>query len=259
MSVSVKNSKETIRSLVRRTQTFSPWPNAAIDKLLEDADLRRFSGGEHALRSGDASNNLAIVAHGTFVNHRLLNNGDALIVDYLMPGQFTSFLAVFDGLPATYDVVARDEAEMAFIPRKSLLAALALEPARWNDIVLMIARRTRLEYEGAYLRMNSLRCQIAKMLLYWSRGETSANGKTLRVPVEISQEELGAILGRSTPTISKEMSAMMKAGLLARNYRQIQIVDLPALRHLVEREDPGNFQRLQHILGRADGLLGASD
>lgn len=259
MSISVKNSKETIRSVIKRTQTFSRWPDDQIEKLLEDADLRRFSSGEHALRSGEASRNLAIVANGTFVNQRMLKDGQALIVDYLLPGQFTSFIAVFDELPATFDVVARDEAQMIFIPRKSLLSALALGPERWSDIVLMISRRMRMEYEGAYLRMNSLRCQIAKMLLYWARGETSPDGKALRIPVEISQEELAAILGRSTPTISKEVSAMIKAGLVARNYRQIQIVDLPALRQLIEREDPENFQRIAPLLTRPAGLYGTSD
>lgn len=259
MSVSVKNSKETIRSVVKRTQTFSRWPHALIDKLIEDAELRRFSDGEYVLRSGETSRNLAIVASGSFVSQRLLPNGYALIVDYLMPGQFTSFLAVFDGQAATYDVVARNEPQMVLIPRKSLIAALALDPDRWNDMVLMICRRTRLEYEAAYMRLNSLRCQIAKMLLYWARGETSADGKAVRIPLEISQEELGAILGRSTPTISKEVGALVKAGILARNYRNIQIVNLPALRKLVETEDPENFLRNEPLLARAPGLLGASD
>lgn len=258
LSVSVKNSRETIRFIVKGIVLFAQWPDAMIDKLLEDADLRRYADGEHALRAGNPSKSMAIVVAGTFANQHGLHDGNTLIIDYLMPGQSTSYIAVFDGLPAAFDVVARGESEMALIQRKSLLAALALDPNRWADVVLMMCRRLRLEYEMRFLRENSLRCQLAKMLLYWARGQSEKAGG-VRIPVAISQDDIAALLGKSPPTISKEIGALIKDGILARNYRQIQIVDLQALQRIVTQEDPGNAERVTALLARPAGILSASD
>ena len=261
MSVSIKNSREAFKATVMRVRVFSAWPEKIIDKLIEDADLRRYKDGEHVLRAGDMANVMAIVAGGTFVSQRLKPDGEYMIFDYLLQGQATGFVAVLDGLPASFDIVARGESDMVLIQRKSLLAAIALDPGRcWPDLVAMLGRRMRLEYEGTFMRTAlSVRCQLAKLVLYWARGQvTGANGE-LRIPVAISQEDIAAMLGKSTVTISKEITALIKDGLLARAYKQIQITNPAGLERIVEREDPGSLQRSAALLNQSGAIFTGAD
>jgi CRP-like cAMP-binding protein len=259
VSTSVGNASARIQDILKRTHLFCAWPDSMIDKLMEGADLRRYADGEVAIRRGSLSPYLAIVMSGSFVAQRLRAGGEVLIADYLMPGQAISYLAVFDGFPAMFDSIASGESEMLFIPQGALTDALALDPTRYLDVVRMLCRRLRREFENTYMRTaNSVRCQLARVILYWARGQMGL-GKSARIPVGISQEDIATMLGKSRPTINKEIGALIAEGVLARSYRQIQILDIDALMDIVERENPGTQKLSAAIFEKPDGVLRTSD
>lgn len=259
MSTIVRNATTRIREILKQTHLFSAWPPHLIDKLIEGAELRRYEDREMAIGYRAASSHLGIAASGSFVVQRPQVDGDPLIADYLLPGQAISYLPVLDTFPAVYDVIAKGQSEMAFIPQASLLEALAMEPRRYEDFVLMLCRRLRREFENTFMRTtNSVRCQLARVILYWARGQTGAS-KIARIPVGISQEEIAAMLGKSRPTINKEIGALIAEGILARSYRQIQILDFKALMNIVERENPGTLKLNEAIFAKPDGALATSD
>lgn len=259
MAITVKNAAERIRDIVTRTHLFSSWPPPLIDKLLEGAELHRYADGEIAIRYRSPSPYIAIVASGSFIVQRPCVDGDVMIIDYLMAGQATSYLAALDEMPASFESVASGASEMVLIPRASLMAALALEPSRYNDIVLMLCRKLRIEYENTFMRTaNSVRCQIARVILYWARGQIQTP-KGVRIPIGISQENMAAMLGKSRPTINKEIGALIADGILARSYRQIQVLDVQALIKIVERENPGTLGFNESIFGKPAGVLMTSD
>ena len=259
MAIAVRNAGDRIRDILKRTHLFSAWPTPLIDKLMEGAELHRCADGEVVVGHRTPSPYLAIGASGSFVVQRPLADGEPLIADYLMPGQAISYLAVFDGFPAIFDVISRGESEIVMIPQQSLMDALAMDPARYKDIVLMLCRRQRREFENTFMRTaNSVRCQLARVILYWARGQTGP-GKSARIPIGISQEEIAAMLGKSRPTINKEIGTLITEGVLARSYRQIQILDMQALMNIVERENPGTLKLNEAIFGKPDGVLTTSD
>lgn len=259
MNVLVKDADDRIRDLVSHTHVFLDWPKPLIDKLMDGAQLRRFSDGEFALRGGETSPKLALVAKGAFICQRAEKDGNKIIFDYLMPGQATSHLAVFDGHPAVFDIVSHGESEMVFIARKALMDAIALDPQRLMDFILMFCRRIRLEYENVYMRTaSSVRGQLARIILYWLRGQDPAVG-TLRVPVGISQENIAAMLGKSRPTINKEIGAMIDEGILARRYRRLEVLNVKALVDIVEQESPGFMATNIQIFTKPSGVLNAAD
>jgi len=259
LSIAARNADDRIRDILKRTHTFHAWPSSLIDKLLNGAELRRFADGETAIGHRTPSPCLAVAASGSFVVQRPQADGEPLIADYLLPGQAISYLAVFDGFPAVFDVISRGDSEMAMIPQKSLMDALALDPARYQDVVLMLCRRLRREFENSFMRTaNTVRCQLARVILYWARGQTGTN-KGVRIPIGISQEEIAAMLGKSRPTINKEIGALIADGVLARSYRQIQILDVKGLMAIVERENPGTLALNETIFGKPDGVLATSD
>lgn len=260
MSIAVRNANDRIRHVVAHTLLFSGWSAAMIEKLIEGAEMRRFEDGEMAIRSGQPSPHLTFAMRGCFTIERPVHNGKPVLMDFLLPGQATSHLAVFDGLPAAYNITAVGESEMAFLPRKSVLDAIALNPAKWADIVLMLCRRLRIEYESVHLRTNNtLRCQLAKVILYWSRGHWDEISKGVRIPLPISQENIAAMLGKSRPTINKEIGALIAEGILARSYRQIQVSDLQALRNIIEEEDPGSLTANEALFTKPLNVLAGSD
>jgi CRP/FNR family transcriptional regulator, cyclic AMP receptor protein len=259
LSTSVNNAGTRIRDILKRTHLFFAWPAPLIDKLVEGAELRRFANGEVAIQRGQPSPYLAIVVSGSFVAQRPRPGDEVLIADYLMPGQAISYLAAFDGFPPVFDSVASSDSEMLFITQKALMDALALEPARHIDVVRMLCRLLRREFENTYMRTaNSVRCQLARVILYWARGQ-AGDGNGARIPVGISQEAIATMLGKSRPTINKEIGALIAEGVLARSYRQIQVLDMQALMSIVERENPGTLALNETVFRKPAGVFMTSD
>jgi CRP-like cAMP-binding protein len=229
-----------------------------MGKLLEAAELRRYEDGEIAVQYREASPYLCIVARGCFVCRHPRAQNEPMIVDFLTPGQATSYLAGLDGFPAAFDTIASGESELIFLPRASLNEALAMEPARHQDIIAMLCRRLRREHENTFMRTaNTVRCQLARVILYWARGQ-EGQGKSARI-IGVSQEDIAAMLGKSRPTINKEIGILIAEGVLARSYRQIQILKMQALADIVERENPGTLKLNETIFGKPDGVLMTSD
>ena len=98
-----------------------------------------------------------------------------------------------------------------------------------------------------------------RVLRYDTRGAGLSQKIRGDLHIDTMADDIAALLGKSAPTISKEIGALIKDGILARNYRQIQIVDLQALQRIVTQEDPGNAERVTALLARPAGILSASD
>lgn len=259
VSIAVQDAGDRVRDLLKRVHLFAAWPPHLIEKLMEGAELHRYVDGEVAVRRGVTRPYLGIVASGSFVAQRQRADGDIMIADYLMPGQAISYLSVLDGHPPMFEAIASDDSEMVMIARDSLMAVFAIDPARYSDFVLMLCRSLRREHENTYMRTtNSVRCQLARVILYWARGQIGS-GRHARVPVGISQEGIAAMLGKSRPTINKEIGALITEGVLARSYRQIQILDVQALVDIVDRENPGTLTLHQAVFGKPSGVLMTSD
>jgi hypothetical protein len=67
------------------------------------------------------------------------------------------------------------------------------------------------------------------------------------------------MLGKSRPTINKEIGALIGEGVLARSYRQIQILDVQALIEIADRENPGTLKMNETVYAKPHGILMTSD
>ncbi len=253
-------ARDRIGAILRQTRIFNEWRELLIERLLDGATLHRCADGETIIHSGELSPNLAMVVTGSFVIRRPVHNANPMIVDYMMPGSATSYVAVLDGLPAVFDIVSIGESEIALITREALFAAIALEPARIYDIVDMLCRRLRIEYESIAMRTtNSLRLQLAKVMLYWARAE-EVRAEGVVIPVGITQENIADMLGKSRTTISKHIGEFIDERILARNYGQIHILDVHKLMAIVAEEDPASLKLTVPLgAGKPPTALGTAD
>jgi CRP-like cAMP-binding protein len=249
-----------VRTTIAQTRLFAGWPPHVLDAIAGGSELRSFKSGEAAIRMGEPSQHMVLVVTGAFRVQRTLKNGRTIVFDFLLPGQSTSHLALFDGIAPAFDIVAKTDARCVFISRETLLAAIGRDPDRLMDIIQFLCRRTRMDYEGTHLRIgNSLRCQIAKLLAYWARGPERPDAKGACVPFALSQDDLAAMLGCSRQTVNRELAELAKRGIVTQSYRKIEINDIPALMALMESEDPDRPGVTDAVFARPKNVLRASD
>jgi CRP-like cAMP-binding protein len=248
-----------IRTTIAQTRLFSGWPAEILDRIAQGSELHTYRSGDFVLRRSVRSDHMIVLESGTLVSQRTLKNGKLIVFDFLMPGQSTSHIAVLDGQAPAFDIVARTStAQCVLIPRLTLLEAIGNDPVRLMDIIQFLCRRTRLDYEAIHSRtVDSLRCQIAKQLIYWVRGTNAAD--ISRVPFAVSQDDLAAILGASRQTINREIVALAREGIVSQSYRNIEIADIDRLVAIIEEEDPAGPEISDALFNRPKNLFRATD
>jgi CRP-like cAMP-binding protein len=184
----------TIRATLERTRLFAEWPKETLSKLAEGSKLRRYTNGEMPCHHGDPCTGVWVVAEGRLYTSRSWPDGRRMMIDFLPPGQMIGFIAIFDDEPMAFDATADGDAVVAHIPRKLFLDVVLPNATLMHHVVLMLCRRSRIDYEHIQLKtMHSPRVQIAKILLYHTRG---ANGAS-KPRINISRRYFGSRLRQS--------------------------------------------------------------
>jgi CRP/FNR family cyclic AMP-dependent transcriptional regulator len=247
---------ETIRSTLQRTRLFADWPDETLARLAAGSELRRYKHGEMPCHFGDTCTGVWVVATGRLYSSRTWANGRRMIFDFLPPGQLTGFLAVFDGLPMAFDITADGESTVVHIPRRLFLDIVLPDAALLHQIVLMLCRRSRIDYEHVQLKtINSPRVQLAKIILYHTRGSGDVDGETV---VNFSQDVVGSLLGLTRQTVNKELAPMIRDGILARGYGNLIVKDVERLLEIAGSEEPLSKAATFTLKGAPKPLHGAS-
>ncbi|MBN8501861.1 MAG: Crp/Fnr family transcriptional regulator [Sphingomonadales bacterium] len=185
---------------------------------------KAYGDGELIHSRGDDSAALGIVIAGKVRLCRLHADGTQTMVSMVRAGQHFGDVLMFAAhLRRTHDAVAVGQVQIDHYDEAAFARALEI-PA----VIQALYRVTSQRLVGAMAMNDDLRSlprdvHLVKMLLALSRGHHGT------AALDIVQEDLAALLGASVMTVSKGLSVLRRAGLVETGYRQIRIVDRPAL------------------------------
>ena len=217
----------TIRATLERTRLFADWPDETLSHLAAGGELRRYEDGEMACRHGDPCTGVWVVVAGRLFTSRSWPDGRRMVIDFLPPGQMIGFIAIFDGEPMAFDATADGDAVVAHIPRQLFLDFVLPNAALMHHVGLMLCRRSRIDYEHIQMKtILSPRVQIAKIILYHTRGANAASGEP---KVNFSQDVVGEMLGLTRQTVNKELAQLIRERILARGYANLVVKDVERL------------------------------
>lgn len=204
----------------------SGWPEDAVDELCANAELKFFADGERLCSTGDAVDAVSIITEGCFLMARNWQNGRRFLYSFSRPGQSAGLLPVFDGLPAPFDVIARGPSAAVIIAGSALRSVAARHPRVALAVIELLCRRSRTDFEAIELHaMNSVRCRIAKMILWIARGQPAIESDEIVIDSKISQEDLADVVCAARQSVNRELRRLMREGILKQRYRTLVILD----------------------------------
>ncbi len=221
------STNEILRSL-----SHNPWfdalPLAERRAMLAAAEVLHLRPGEMAYRKGDTGGGFYGVLRGAFKMSTLGEDGREGILSVMEAGNWFGETTLLDGLPRPHDATAIEACTLLVINAVEF-QRLMQRSAFAHAIAALLCSRVRALYgivEDAMLR--STRARMARRLLSLARGD-STMAPQARARVAVSQEALAMMLGVTRQTLSKELKALVQAGVLAAGYGRIDILSLPAL------------------------------
>lgn len=221
-------SKTELLQAMSSNPWFGALPLSERNAMLAVAVVGQLRPGEMLFRKGDAGGGFFAVLSGALKVSTLGEDGREGILSVLEAGNWFGETSHFDGMPRPHDVTAMESSEVLFIDPPAF-SRLMRRHAFAGAMAGLMSVRIRALYglvEDSMLR--STRTRIARRLLALTRGDATMAADA-RASVAVSQEALAMMLGITRQTLSKELKALVRAGVLSLGYGRIEIISLAEL------------------------------
>ncbi|MEP0068681.1 Crp/Fnr family transcriptional regulator [Pyruvatibacter sp.] len=250
MSRRIADTEGLIPLAMKGVQIISGWSDDARARLMEAAELREYAKGETVAEFEEKPDSILVLVRGALFNEINAADGKRLLLAIVRPGWILQVVPVWEGQGAPSGYTARTDALVMHIPADVFLEVANSDIRYVKDIATFACRI----YRGGLLRINlntmtSLRCQVASMLIFNTLSEfvvllgvpASPGSKAWRVgQTDITQDELGSMIGYSRQKVNNVMKEMEAEGILRRNGRSTEITNYLMLLNVLEEAGPLN-------------------
>jgi len=205
-------------------------PVDVLAALKEAATPVAYADGALIQSRGDRRPGLSIIREGAAQIGNPGIDGSFVVTSVLGPGHCFGEMTLFGDLPRTHDAVATGATIIDQLTPVAYARVAEAYPALTTAILGMMARRLHALLEFADdLRRLPLPVQLAKLLL------TMATANEDGSRVDVTQEELAAILGVSRVAIGTTLGQLEGERLVRRGYGGVTLADRTEMRDWIRQ------------------------
>ncbi|WEV72192.1 Crp/Fnr family transcriptional regulator [Bifidobacterium sp. ESL0790] len=210
-----------------QTALFKHVSPADAEELLPHMKHAQFDKNDYIFREGSTDQRMYILERGRVKLIREASDNRVQLLSIHTRGEFLGEIPVFDptGGPRTASAVAmRNGTQVGWIEHDTLFAWLNKHPRVAVDMLQVMANRMRANNEQiSDLVFMDVPARLAKTLLDLATrfGEPVEAG--VKVPHDLTQEEMAQLVGSSRETVNKALMDFANRGWIARDGRAIII------------------------------------
>ena len=228
------------RAAINNGRWFSALSPSLRHDILRCAYVRRFKDGELICARGDPADAWSAVAKGSVRVSSTSITGKQVTLQYVEPGIWFGDIALFDGERRTHDAYAHGDTTMLVVSLADLRKILSQHVELYEALLRLQCRRIR-QLFGLVEDLNTLplRARLAKQLglLVRSYGVPSADGREVRIGLQLAQEELAQLLGASRQRVNQELKSMEREEVIRIEPTGLVVRNREALAKIVEAND----------------------
>jgi CRP/FNR family transcriptional regulator, cyclic AMP receptor protein len=210
----------------------------AVDKdaLLSRARLRRFGAGETIFLMGSPGDSMMAVLNGNVRISVPAVDGREIVLAILHENEVFGEIAMLDGKERTADARAMTPCTLAILERRDVLAFMDRHPSAWLRLVEVLCdRMRRTDLHIAEVALLVLPIRLAKALLRMSDLEPITSIGRKNATIQLSQRELGNLVGAARESVNKCLREWQRAGIVRIESSLIIIADRATLEALAEQ------------------------
>ena len=219
------------RKLFARHGFFGQLSESDLDAVLSHARTEHHPARELIFSKGSPGRSMMAVLRGSIKISLPSLAGREIVLAILEPGEIFGEMALLDGSERTADATAMTDCELLVIDHRDFIPFLERRPDLCIVLLRLLCRRLRQtneHVEGALFER--LETRLAKALVRLSVPTVPPEQPAHRV--RVSQTELAAMLGAARESVSRQLHAWQRVGLLELGRREILISDLAAIEKL---------------------------
>ncbi len=198
---------------------------AELQKIIQERKSRQFKKNQVIYYEGDKGNNLYLVITGSVKTIKLADDGRELMTGMYTSDNYLGVHAILSNEVYTDTATALEDTSLCLIPKEQIETLLNQYPEISREFIKILANDIR-EKEDQLLQLayNSVRKRMAEALLRLQRQQTDGNNS-----FKISREDLAAMAGMATETVSRTLSDFKDENLIDKKGSVITILELSRL------------------------------
>jgi CRP-like cAMP-binding protein len=154
----------------------------------------------------------------------MAEDGRELMTGLYKPEDYLGVTALLLEEPFNETAEAVEDSSVCMLPREAIVTLLNRYPAIGNQFIRILSNNIR-EKEEQLLQLayNSVRKRLAQVLVRLSKQSVEP------AQFKISREELAAMAGMATETVSRTLTDFKEEGLIEKKGSQVSIINLDRL------------------------------
>jgi CRP/FNR family cyclic AMP-dependent transcriptional regulator len=229
---------EEARRLLADCMLFRGLVENERDAVVARARLRHFAAGETIFLMGSPGDSMMAVLGGQIRISVPSPEGREIVLAIFQAGEVFGEIALLDGKERTADARAMTACDLAILERRDVFAFLERQPNAWPRLVEVLCDRLRTtDQHIAEVALLQLPVRLAKALLRMVDADASAapGRGTGTGTVQLSQRELGNIVGAARESVNKCLREWQRSGLVRIEGTSITISDRATLEDVAEQ------------------------
>lgn len=209
-----------------------------VDKLDSIISMRQSAKrGTSLYRIGDPFRNLYAVRAGAFKTVDLSEDGSQKITGFYLSGEILGLDAISTDRQ-NFGAIALEDSEVCVVPFERLEELLREIPALQHHFHKIMSRDIMRD-QGLMLLLAGMKAdaRLSAFLIGLSQRFANLGYSALRFRLRMTREEIGSYLGLTLETVSRLFSRFSDEGLIRIDRREVEILDLAALRAVIEVHD----------------------
>lgn len=233
MVVDSPNDVSGVNNELLQTALFKHVSEAEAEELMPYMKRAEFEKGDYIFREGSTDQRMYLLEFGKVKLIREASDNRVQLLSIHTRGEILGEIPVFDptGGPRTASAIAMSNGtQVGWLEHDTLFSWLNKHPRIAVNMLQVMANRMRANNEQiSDLVFMDVPARLAKTLLDLASrfGEPVESG--LRVPHDLTQEEMAQLVGSSRETVNKALMDFANRGWIAREGRSIIIYQPGAL------------------------------
>ena len=206
---------------------------AKINNLFHDGDV---SANDRIYFEGDEARHLYLVATGKMKLARNTTSGREVLLDILHSGEYFGSLTIFGGRVHTETAIAQTDCCILKISAEDFEHILSDHPDVTRKVLEAVSQRLAESQEIVkQLSTYTAEQRIASALIRLAEKLGEARGQGVLIQLPFSRQDLAAMTGSTTETVSRVMSRFAGEGWVKSGRKWVTIMNAKRLEELVKR------------------------
>ncbi len=197
-----------------------------LKKIISERKSRQFKKNQAIYYEGDRGNGLYLILGGRVKTVKLSEDGRELMTGISVADDFLGIQAILSSEQYSDTAIALEDSTLCLIPKENIDQLFNLYPDVTKKFIHLLSNNIR-EKEEQLLQLayHSVRKRMAEALLRLHK-QTDPNEET---GFKITREDLAAMAGMATETVSRTLSDFKDEGLIEKKGSNIHLLDVARL------------------------------